>query len=320
MEAGTAEDYRSAENTIMMAITRLANRQRFTRFVATDAEGVPVNIPKQGESKKWLISTIPGPKQPGMFLRFLDETENARDDFVRDIVDNPKVAMDPVFIESLKQLKVKLSKCMFWKFRDIFSTTLNFFKKKKLKISLSVSNFWFFWLFQVKKIEIQRLEALLPSFSSSCYRYLIIQLNLTGWRRKNLARVLPVAAFQFLYLEKSEKSKFSLPVAEELGKSSSSRSFLIFLTWKIENNQNLAFQSLNLNFADFCKSEKLKRSDWKDSCQVLFPPASYFVYWNLAFVLRFYDFLHQWNMSTSFKCSDENVPKFRKINNLTKDF
>lgn len=105
---GTAEDYRSAENSIMMAVTRVANRQRLHRNIPLDQDGNPLKMPKGGDgTKKWLVTAEPGPRRPGQFFRFFDESENLTDDFIKQIVDNTSLTKDPLFLDSMKQLKVR---------------------------------------------------------------------------------------------------------------------------------------------------------------------------------------------------------------------
>lgn len=71
-----------------------------------DKNGDIVGQPKSGTSTtKWLVKPSDEPLKPGMFLRFLDETENLNDEFVQVVVDN--ASKDPSFMDSAKNFKVQ---------------------------------------------------------------------------------------------------------------------------------------------------------------------------------------------------------------------
>lgn len=104
---GTPDELRSVTESIMMAVTRAANEFRKAYFIDTDSDGNLITTRKHKDgTKKWLVNAMEGPKRPGCLVKFLDETLNKNDEFIRDFVTNPDVAQDPIFVDSLNRIKV----------------------------------------------------------------------------------------------------------------------------------------------------------------------------------------------------------------------
>jgi hypothetical protein len=62
--------------------------------------------PKETTTTKWLL--IPNRlDERNQFVRFLDETHNEKDEFIRTFVDNPNVFKDPAFLKTLQAVRVR---------------------------------------------------------------------------------------------------------------------------------------------------------------------------------------------------------------------
>jgi hypothetical protein len=104
---GTAEEFKNLEALVMAAVVRNANRQRQTRGFVVSEEGRALKGPKSGKlSSTCLVTTKPGQRKPGEFLRFYDEVLNDQDDFCRAIIDNPTISKDPDLLKSIQTVKV----------------------------------------------------------------------------------------------------------------------------------------------------------------------------------------------------------------------
>jgi hypothetical protein len=102
--------------TVHFSINRWATVLRQRRGVKVDGHGnLKGRVPKDGTTATKLLR-VPDRQEEGTqcFVRFLDETHNEADEFIRTFVDNPNVTKDPAFLKTLQNVRVSFEHNVFY--------------------------------------------------------------------------------------------------------------------------------------------------------------------------------------------------------------